>query len=103
MGIYLRTEALQEGVKKRETVLKQKDMVSLDLIVHLYSVLLTIFSGDAVFFHSNVLHSSGPNLSSKRRMAINISYNAANNQPSEIDICPPYTKIHKVNLENKLF
>ena len=43
MGIYLRTEALQEGVKKREIVLKHKDMVSFDLIVNLYSVLLTIF------------------------------------------------------------
>lgn len=52
--------------------------------------------GDAVFFHSNVLHCSGPNKSQKRRMAINISFNEASNQPSEQDICPPYTKLHKV-------
>lgn len=52
--------------------------------------------GDAVFFHSNVLHCSGPNESLKRRMVINISLNEATNQPSEHDVSPPYTKIHKV-------
>ena len=56
-------------------------------------------SGDAIFFHSNVLHYSSHNNSNKRRIAINISYNERYNEPVEPDMCPKYTKLNKVGQE----
>ena len=37
--------------------------------------------GDAVFFHSNTLHASGPNESAVPRTLLHCSYNAADNSP----------------------
>jgi hypothetical protein len=37
--------------------------------------------GDALFFHSNTLHASGPNLSQEPRTLLHCSYNATNNSP----------------------
>jgi ectoine hydroxylase len=37
--------------------------------------------GDAVFFHSNTLHASGPNVSPSPRTLLHCSYNAADNEP----------------------
>ena len=37
--------------------------------------------GDAVFFHSNTLHGSGPNESEQSRLMLFTSYNAASNEP----------------------
>ncbi len=37
--------------------------------------------GDAVFFHSNTLHGSGPNNSASSRLMLFTSYNAASNEP----------------------
>ncbi len=37
--------------------------------------------GDAVFFHCNTLHASGPNRSSGPRTLLHCSYNAADNEP----------------------
>ncbi len=37
--------------------------------------------GDAVFFHGNTLHASGPNLSDRPRTLLHCSYNAIANSP----------------------
>ncbi|MGH6933640.1 MAG: phytanoyl-CoA dioxygenase family protein [Dongiaceae bacterium] len=41
--------------------------------------------GDAVFFHSNTLHASGPNRSGAPRALLHCSYNASNNGPIVTD------------------
>lgn len=52
--------------------------------------------GDAIFFHSNLLHCSGPNDSEKRRLAINVSFNEKSNSPVKPNVSPKYTKLEKV-------
>ena len=55
-------------------------------------------AGDALFFHSNVLHQSDPNDSDDRRWALIMAYNRASNNPLEY-LAPPfprYTKLDKV-------
>jgi len=37
--------------------------------------------GDAVFFHANTLHASGPNVSDRPRTLLHMSYNAVDNSP----------------------
>lgn len=37
--------------------------------------------GDAVFFHANTLHASGPNVSDRPRTLLHMSYNAVGNSP----------------------
>ena len=39
--------------------------------------------GDAVFFHSNTLHASGPNHSEVPRSVLHVSYNTERNRPSK--------------------
>ena len=39
--------------------------------------------GDAVVFHSNTLHASGPNLSKRPRTILHVSYNTVRNAPAE--------------------
>ena len=55
--------------------------------------------GDAVFFHCNLLHSSGPNLSSGRRWALLYCYNRATNDPFQTSHNPNYRKLLKVSDE----
>lgn len=43
-------------------------------------------TGDAVFFHCNTLHGSGPNDSARSRLMLFSSYNAVSNQPLEAAI-----------------
>lgn len=54
--------------------------------------------GDALFFHSNVLHCSDPNDSPNRRWAFIMAYNMATNDPVESLAAPfpRYTKLEKV-------
>lgn len=55
--------------------------------------------GDALFFHSNVLHASDANNSSNRRWALIMAYNRKSNNPLE-SLAPPfprYTPLEKVN------
>ncbi len=53
-------------------------------------------AGDAVFFHANTLHCSGPNHSANPRWAMICCYNAASNEPYKESHHPGYTKLHKV-------
>lgn len=55
-------------------------------------------AGDALFFHSNVLHCSDPNDSPNRRWAFIMAYNMASNDPVESLAAPfpRYTKLEKV-------
>ena len=50
--------------------------------------------GDAVFFHCNTLHRSGPNLSDKRRWALITVFNSIDNLPFKNG---PHSGLHPVN------
>lgn len=52
--------------------------------------------GDALFFHCNLLHTSGPNNSPHRRWAFLTAYNKAANNPVIPHHHPQYTPLHKV-------
>lgn len=52
--------------------------------------------GDALFFHSNLLHCSAANVSDKSRWAMICCYNAASNDPYKDSHHPRYTKLEKV-------
>jgi hypothetical protein len=54
-------------------------------------------AGDAVFFHSNTLHASGPNHSENSRWAMICCYNAASNDPYKESHHPGYTPLSKVD------
>lgn len=54
-------------------------------------------AGDAVFFHANTLHCSGPNHSENSRWAMICCYNSASNDPYKESHHPGYTKLHKVD------
>ena len=53
--------------------------------------------GDALFFHCNLLHSSGPNRSNLRRWAMLFCYNKATNNPFKGSHNPRYRKLVKVD------
>lgn len=53
--------------------------------------------GDAVFFHSNLLHRSDQNKSTNPRWSLICCYNAARNDPYKESHHPRYTKLHKVD------
>nr|KAG5689861.1 hypothetical protein BaRGS_002372 [Batillaria attramentaria] len=55
-----------------------------------------VHSGDAVFFHSNLLHTSSQNNGPDRRWALAIAYNRADNNPVMEHHHPQYTKLDKV-------
>ncbi len=59
-------------------------------------------AGDAVFFHANTLHCSGPNHSENARWAMICCYNAASNDPYKESHHPGYTKLEKVGDEGLL-
>lgn len=55
--------------------------------------------GDALFFHCNLLHSSGDNISENIRRAMVIAYNRASNDAGPHEKHPGYTKLYKVSNE----
>ena len=58
--------------------------------------------GDALFFHSNLLHCSAANNSDHPRWAMICCYNAASNDPYKESHHPRYTKLSKVEDEKVL-
>lgn len=52
--------------------------------------------GDALFFHANLIHTSAPNTSPKRRWALLHSYNKKSNDPIYKHHHPNYTPLSKV-------
>ncbi|XP_071111625.1 L-proline trans-4-hydroxylase-like [Haliotis cracherodii] len=52
--------------------------------------------GDALFFHCNLLHSSGINNSNMRRWVLICAFNKATNNPVYEHEYPQYTKLNKV-------
>lgn len=59
--------------------------------------------GDALFFHSNLLHCSGPNLSPRSRNILLCCYNAASNSPFKAESPHPhYTKLVRLPDEEVL-
>lgn len=59
-------------------------------------VYVTMDPGDALFFHSNTLHSSAANESDHSRWAMICCYNAKSNDPFKESHHPKYTKLEKV-------
>ncbi|WP_067034091.1 phytanoyl-CoA dioxygenase family protein [Allomuricauda sp. CP2A] len=55
--------------------------------------------GDALFFHSNLLHASDANKSEHPRWSMICCYNKASNNPFKDSHHPSYTKLHKVRDE----
>lgn len=60
---------------------------------HVYAELK---AGDALFFHSNVLHTSSDNCSANERRALVIAYNKASNDPGPHQKHPGYTHLDMV-------
>lgn len=54
--------------------------------------------GDAMFFHSNVLHYSAQNSSDRRRWGFLIAYNRADNNPVKKHHHPFYTPLNKASI-----
>ena len=54
-------------------------------------------AGDALFFHSNLLHASGPNTSERPRWTLILAYNSRHNDPCEDSHHPRYTPLEKVD------
>lgn len=52
--------------------------LALKMMEHVY---VTLQPGDALFFHSNLLHRSGPNLSDRPRWSLISCYNRSSNMP----------------------
>lgn len=71
-------ERVQEASKRLETVYCELEI------------------GDAVFFHCNLLHCSGPNNSPHGRRAFLCCYNAARNSPYKVVRHPQYSPLAKV-------
>lgn len=63
---------------------------------------LYIYSGDAIFFHSNVLHHSSANRSDMRRWAYLMTYNKATNHPVMVHHHPGYTPLEKVDMNTSV-
>ena len=63
---------------------------------------VTMSPGDALFFHSNLLHCSAANNSDHPRWAMICCYNAASNDPYKESHHPRYTKLKKVEDEKVL-
>jgi hypothetical protein len=57
---------------------------------------VTMDPGDALFFHSNLLHASAANQSDHSRWAMICCYNAKSNNPYKESHHPKYTKLNKV-------
>ncbi len=53
--------------------------------------------GDTLFFHSNLLHASGPNTSDRPRWTLILAYNSRHNDPYEDSHHPRYTPLDKVD------
>jgi ectoine hydroxylase len=53
-------------------------------------------AGDAVYFHSNTLHSSDPNTSDRPRWGMICCYNTRHNDPYKESHHPRYTPLVKV-------
>lgn len=54
-------------------------------------------AGDALYFHSNLLHCSEPNLSDRPRWGLLCCYNAARNDPYKESHHPRYTPLEKLD------
>jgi ectoine hydroxylase-related dioxygenase (phytanoyl-CoA dioxygenase family) len=64
---------------------------------HHETVVCELQPGDGLFFHSNLLHSSGPNTSDRRRWLLIYCYNAATNEPIIETHNPMYSPITKAD------
>ena len=68
-----------------------------ELTDRLETVVFEAEPGDALFFHSNLLHSSSPNESDGPRDMLLCCYNRASNDPYLAHHHPGYTPLHRVD------
>jgi ectoine hydroxylase-related dioxygenase (phytanoyl-CoA dioxygenase family) len=68
--------------------------VALERLQHVY---VESRAGDALFFHSNLLHRSDQNLSAEPRWSLICCYNARSNDPYKESKHPRYTPLEKVD------
>jgi len=66
----------------------------------LVEIVCFVVWGDALYFHSNVLHTSDKNDSDLRRWAFLCAYNRADNDPVYKHHHPNYTPLSKVNSDS---
>ncbi|KAK8387063.1 hypothetical protein O3P69_018016 [Scylla paramamosain] len=66
---------------------------TLKILPHLY---VEMKAGDALFFHCNLLHTSDPNTSSRRRWVFIVAFNKRSNDPYKDHHHPRYTPLVKV-------
>ena len=75
------------------------DKERLDAIVKVLGdpVLVETDPGDVLFFHSNLLHTSGPNTSRDKRWNLVLAYNQLENAPYHNRFLPSPTRISLVD------
>ena len=88
----LNTSLIGSGVTQRGADLERVEEVR-KVCEHVF---VELSPGDAVFFHSNLLHTSAQNLSSKRRWSMICAYNTGMNNPVWDHHHPKYHPLHKV-------
>ena len=89
-----------------DTIIHKLNITSYSFSLNLGSVFLvlildwffssTFYSGDALFFHSNLLHCSGQNSSPNRRWAFLTAYNTVSNRKCKPHHHPDYQPLEKV-------
>ncbi len=88
---------IEHGVQGKQT---GADLERVDAAKQRFSlVYLEADPGDAIFFHSNLLHASGPNESANSRWSFICCYNAAHNNPYKDSEHPRYTPLDKVDAD----
>jgi len=88
----LDTQLVGEGVTQRGASLARVEMAQRRCPHHH----VELQPGDALFFHSNLLHTSAQNLSSLRRYSMICAYNQRSNSPEEEHHHPLYHPLDKV-------
>merc|ERR1711872_581598 len=91
----LETELVGSGFAQRGADLERVKQLK-NVLKHEY---VELCPGDAIFFHSNLLHCSSQNLSNKRRWSMICAYNTRKNNPVWDHHHPKYHPLEKVENE----
>ena len=89
----INTSLIGESVAQRGADLERVEEIK-KICEHLY---VELSPGDALFFHSNLLHTSAQNLSDKRRWSMICAYNTKKNNPVWQHHHPQYHPLEKVD------
>jgi len=89
----INTSLIGESVAQRGADLERVEEIK-KICEHLF---VELSPGDALFFHSNLLHTSAQNLSDKRRWSMICAYNTKKNNPVWQHHHPKYHRLEKVD------